>query len=195
MARASPYSFDFEPAHRSVTGQESLSNLAHSHLRDHHLPPLPYFPPSQRPTTINEFNHWSQSSQGIFPSTLIGPGLNPGLLPHPQPRHPPSAGMASTNNSRKRKRNDSTGETSLVGGFGPPSSGDDATEVGSTSSSPPARISSGRRNAAFDVWAFARPLMSVETPPEDQWLTSSEPRGTSKPKTPWFGCTLCSEFG
>ena len=52
-----------------------------------------------------------------------------------------------------------------------------------------------RRNAAYDVWAFVRPLASAEPPPEGQWPTPPSPHITSKPKTRWFGCVLCSEFG
>ena len=173
-----------------------LSNLSNVYpqLRNPHLAPPPHYPSSWRPTTLSEFNNWNQSPQGMFPSTLIGPGSNPNLLPsHPQPRQP---GAASTNNSRRRKRGAPSGETSSVGGFGPLSPGNTGTEASSSSPSlPPLGTLGGRRNGASDVWAFARPLASTEPPPEDQWPTSLEPYETTKPKTPWFGCKFCSEFG
>lgn len=200
MAGASPHSihsFNSELGHRSATGHEPLSNLGsiHSHLHNHHFPLPQHHPPSQRPTTLNEFITWNHSPQGMYPSTLIGPGLNPSLLPQPQPQPLSNAAAASTDNPRKRKHNTPSGETSSIGGFGPLPSGGNGTEARSPSLSPSPSALSCRRNAAIDAWAFARPLMSDETPPDDQWPMSSEQYGPHKPRTPWFGCKLCSDFG
>lgn len=202
MVGASPHPihpFNSELGHHSATGymHEPLSNLGgiYSHLHNQHFPPPQHQPPSQRPTTLNEFISWNQSPQGLYPSTLIGPGLNPDLLPCPQPQPPSNTRVASTDNSRKRKRNTSPGETSSIGGFGPPSPGDNAADARPPSPSPPPLTSKARRNAASDVWAFARPLTSDDAPPNDEWPTSSEPHSINKLKTPWIGCKLCTEFG
>lgn len=129
----------------------------------------------------------------MFPLTLIGPGLNPDPLPHPQPI-PPSNANVSGNSLGKRKRTTPSIETPSVGGFGPLSPADTTTETPSPSPSPPPFTPKGRRNAASDVWAFVRPLATAEELPMDQWLTS-ELHEISRPTTPWFGCKLCSEFG
>jgi len=105
-----------------------------------------------------------------------------------------NAGVASTSN-RKRKRATPSTKTPSVGGFGPLSPGETATETSSPTPSPlPSRFTSGnRRNGATDVWPFACPLNSADEPPADCWPTEPISHAT-KPKTPWFGCKLCSEF-
>jgi hypothetical protein len=163
-----------------------------------HFPPPAHHPhpPSWRPATIDEFNGWNQSPQGTFPSTLIGPGLNPDLLPRPQPAHQSNTGASSTGNTEKRKQSAPSAKNSPVGGFGPSSPNDMTMGVSSLCQSTlPLFPSTGRRNAASDVWAFARPLVSAEPLPDDHRLTPLEPCDASKPKTGWFCCTLCSEFG
>ena len=179
---------------------EPLSNLdnAHPHLREPRLPPQPHCGASGwRPATIDEFNTWNASPQGMFPLTLIGPGQNPNqdLLPRRQPRHP----AHTTNNTNLGKRKRATAspvETSSVGGYGPLSPGETttetATEMNSPSPSPPPYFP---RNTAYDLWPFARPLESNDELPLDQWPTSVEPHLMRKPKSPWFGCKLCSQFG
>lgn len=173
------------------------SNLNNIHPQPHdpHHPP-PLYPPSWRPTTVEEFSDWNRSSQGTLSSTLVGPGLNPDLLPRSRPENPPNNSMASAKNPGKRKRDAPLGETSSVGGFGP-SPRDATTEACPPGPPlPPLLPSSGnRRNAADDVWAFMRPLASAETLPEEQWPMSSEPHDTNKPKSSWVVCILCSEFG
>ena len=69
-----------------------------SNLHDPQSPLPPRYPPSWRPTNFGEFNTWNVSPQGMFPSTLVGPGQNPDPLPHPQPRHPPTTGTTPANN-------------------------------------------------------------------------------------------------
>jgi len=169
--------------------RDSINSSAPSNLNSIHPQNLPS---SWRPTNMSEFNCWDRSPEGTHPVILLGPGLNPDLLPCPQPNHPSNTDTASANDSGKRKRGAPSGKTSSIGGFGP-LPGD--AEASSSSQLPPPFTSSGRRNAASDVWAFARPLISTETPPEDRWPVFSGLHNTSKPKTPWFGCTLCSEFG
>lgn len=198
MAGASPHpihSLNSEFGHHSVAGHELLSNLGgiYSHLYSHHFPPPQHHPPSQQPTTLDEFNSWNQSLQGMYPSVLIGPGSNPDLLPHPQPLS--DTAVVPTNNSRKRKCDAPSGDTCSIGGFGLPSPRDDAAEARSPSMTPSPLVLSARRNAACDVWAFTRPLTSDETPPKDEWPTSSEEYSVARPKTPWFGCKLCPGTG
>lgn len=185
-----------EHDHRYATSL--LSNLSNTHpqLRDPHFPPPPHYPTSWRPATLDEFTSWNSSPQGMFPSTLIGPGQNPGPLPHPQPGPPRNTSIAPTRNPGKRKQATPPSGTSSFGGFGPlRSSGETASETSSSSPSPPPRASKCRRNGASDVWAFAHPLASAEEPPPDQWPTSLEPSHTGKPKTTWFGCKLCLGYG
>ena len=177
-----------------------LSNLANANpqLHEPHLPPC--YSSSWRPETIQEFNSWNVSSQGVFPSTLVGPGRNPDPLPHPQPhprpQHPLNTSTTPANNPGKRKRTTPPGEAGPLSGFGPlPSAREATTETQSSGPSPPPFTPYRRRNAASDVWAFARPLSSSEKPPADQWPASPESDHTSKPKTPWFGCKLCTKFG
>lgn len=173
-----------------------LSNLTNVHpqLHDPRLPP--HYPSSWRPRTIEEYNRWSISPQGMFPLTLVGSGQNPDPLPHPQPRHPPNSGTTPAGNLGGQKRTTRLGETSSFGGFGPvPSPREAATETDSQSPPPPPFSSYYRRNGASDVWAFAHPLDSSDKPPVDQWPMSPEPNRTSKPKAPWFGCKLCAKFG
>ena len=188
--------------HIPVTGQEF------PHLPHRTTPPAmaqaphpihsfpPHYPSTWRPASVDEFNTWNTSSQGIFPSVLIGPGQNPDLLPRPQRRRTSHAGAAPTNNSGKRKRTaPSPRETSSVGGFGPLSPGDTAMGMSPLGPTLPPPTSDSRRNGAHDVWAFARPLDSDEERPMDQWPTSLEPHLTSKPKSLWFGCKLCTQYG
>jgi len=137
-------------------------------------------------------------TQGMFPLTLVGPGQNPNQppqTPQTQPGHPSNTGITSTSNPRKRKRTTPPIKTALVGGFGPLSPGETATETGSPTPPPPSSTSGGRRNGAADVWAFARPLNSAEEPPVDEWPTPSGSIPMTKPGTEWFGCKLCSESG
>lgn len=178
---------------------ESLFNLnlqdVHSyHASNSHSPAHGW-----RPTTIDEFNAWNTSPQGIFPTTLVGPGHNPDPLPHLQPRHPvPSGGVSDRNtvNSRKRKRTTppNPAEAPPVGGYGPISPADTSSEPSSPTPSPPS-LSSSRQHgrAACNVWAFAHPLESGQEPPVDQWPTPLVSYLTKKPKSPWFGCRLCSQ--
>lgn len=166
-----------ESGHRYAA--EPLSNLNNvpPHLHNSHFPP-PQYPLPWQPTTINDSNRWNQSPQGIFPSTLVGPGLIP------------------TGNSGKRKRATPLGGASSVGGFGPLPPNNTVAEGNPSPGWPPPLFNlHGRRNAASDVWAFAHPLTSINPPPENQQLMPLEPRDANKPKTPWFGCMLCFKFG
>jgi hypothetical protein len=182
-------SIDISPQLDHFRFAEPSSNLnhIHPHLRNPRLPPPSHYSSSWQPKTVDEFHRWNQSPQGMFPLTPIGPGQNSKPLTRPLPGSRLDA--TSTDNPGKRKRSAPSGDASSVGGFGPAPS----TEPGPPPQSSPTPV--GRRNAASDVWAFVRPLTSTEPPPEDQWPTSSASHNTTKPKTPWFGCNLCSEFG
>ena len=176
-----------------------LSNLSntHPHLHEPYLAPQPHRAPDWRPATINEFNAWNTSPQGMFSSALIGPGQNPDQDPSPHP-HPQQSSCTTSHVSLgkwKWTTPSGLGMTPSVGGYGPQSPEGTTTDTSSLSPSPPPFTSDGPRNAAHDVWVFARPLESDEQLPADQWPTSTEPRLTKKPKTPWFGCKLCSQFG
>ena len=193
MAEPPIHSFTFTGSHY-LHPTELLSNIGNTHPQSNnpHFPPIPQHP-DWRPTNIHEFNTWNTSPEGIFPSTPIDPGQNPNpSLPQSQP-HP----TRTTSNARKRKRANppSPRETPSVGGYGPLAPGESTTGTNSLNPSPPPFTRSGRRNGAYDVWAFASPLMCNKEPPVDQWPTSLDPRLTTKPKSPWFGCRLCSEFG
>jgi len=201
MAGAPPH-----PIHPSTSPNLNI----HPQLRHPRIPPPTQYPSNWRPANFDEYNEWNHSPLGLFPSVLIGPGLNPDPLPRPQSERPPNTGVASTNNtgaasadntnvtptnnSGKRRHNNQSGETSSVGGFGP-SPGDTTMEASSQGPSPPAFTPSARSNGASDVWVFARPLTSADAPPEDQWSTSSEPHNANRPQTVWFGCILCTEYG
>ena len=176
---------------------EPSSNLSDISIPcDPHFPPQPPYSPHWRPANYAEFNTWDVSTQGMFPSTPVGPGQNSGQPSHPQRGPPSNSGAVPTSNPRKRKRTTpSNRSSSSVGGFGPLPPGETATEPSSPTPFPPPLTSGGRLNGAADVWAFARPLASTITPPMDEWPTSSEPILVTKPKTPRFGCKLCSEFG
>lgn len=188
------HSFEFEPGRRHST--DPLSNVR-SHLHEPRFPPRPHYTLGWRPTTTDEFNAWNASHQGTFPSTLIGPGQNPGQdpPPHPQLRHPACATNIASLRKRKRTTPSSLGETSSVGGYGPLLPGGTTTETSSPSPSPPPFTSVHHHNVAYDVWAFAQPLLSEREPPADQWPRSMELHLRRKPNTPWFGCKLCSQFG
>jgi len=54
------------------------------------------------------------SHQGVFPSTLIGPGYNPDLKPQPESRHFTQAGRASAGNAYLRKRKRTTQPSSCI---------------------------------------------------------------------------------
>lgn len=174
----------------------------------------PVYPPGWRPKSISEFNVWNVSRQGTFPSVLVGPGQNPDPLPHSEPRHPFHTGATPTNpfhagatptNPGKRKRAAPIppapipptpippGVPSSVGGYGPLPPGE--TVMGPSPPGPPPPGSHPRRNGAYDVWAFARPLGSNDILPASQWPASLESHLTSKPKSTWFGCILCTQFG
>ena len=194
MMGEAPPPFEFtgpEVGHRHSA--ESLSDLNGTQPH-HHFHPPSHQSSDWRPQTIDEFNAWNASPQGMFPSSLISPGHNPDQLPHPESRHPACAERAPADNANPRKRKQTTKLGSSVGGYGPMSP-ETSTETGPLNPSPPQSNSKQRRNAAYDVWAFARPLVSDEEPPTDQWPTSSEQHLTEKPKTAWFGCKLCSQFG
>jgi hypothetical protein len=155
-----------------------------------------------RPTAVEKFDAWNASPQAMFPSTpLIGPGHNPNLLPRLEPRHPTHVDGVSANDANlgKRKRTTQLGSvensTSSVGGYGPISPGEAPMETDTLKPSPPSLSFKRHRNVAYDVWAFAQPLISNEEPPPDQWPMSREQYLTEKPKSPWFGCKLCSQFG
>ena len=206
MEEAPPpvHSFTFIGRKSGYLHPQPLSDLSNTQpsLHGTHSPPSSHYAPGWRPMTIDEYNGWNTSSQGMSPSTLIGPGHNPGPLPptplpHPQTRHPTRTTTASTKNPHPRKRRRVTpsgsGETSSVGGYGPTPPGAATTETGSPHPSPlPFSPSSARRNAAHDVWAFARPLTCKEEPAE--WPAPTGPL-KRKPRSQWFGCTLCSQFG
>lgn len=175
----------------------SLSNLDGIHPH----PPTPYYSHDWRPSTIDEFCTWNSSPQGIFHSTLVGPGQNSVPLPHPQPAHPSHTSRAPVDsaNSRKRKQTAPSGsidhEPPPVGGYGPTSRVSSSAGTDSPSSSPPPPSSKRCCNGADDVWAFSYPLASRNEPPADQWPTSLEPHITSKLKSKWFGCKLCLKSG
>ena len=198
---------ELQPPIHSLTGSKfihpnyfagPLSNLSNIYPHPHgsHLPPQVHRASDRPPATIDESGTWNAPSQGVS-STLIGPGQNPDQGPRPctQPRH--HTGAANNADVRKRKRTTlGSVETSLVGGFGPQSPGETVTETGSLSpSSPPFARNAGRRSTTCNVWAFACPLVSGDVPPANQWPTSTGLRLTGKPNTPWFGCTLCFQFG
>lgn len=171
-----------------------LSNLdnPHTHLHESHSSPQLHPASDWRPRTIGDFNAWNHSSQGIFPSTLVGPGQNPNRdLPPPRP-----ARTTNTVNPGKRRQTTLTSvdSTSSVGGYGPLSSEETAADASSSSPSPPPSASN-TNHTTRDIWPFARPLLSSDVPPADQWPTSMEPYLVRKPKTSWIGCKLCSQFG
>lgn len=102
----------------------------------------------------------------------------------------------SNANIRKRKRaTPSSVEAPPVGGYGPLSPREITTDTGSLSPSPPPPTYKSCCNTTRNVWAFAQPLESGDEPPTDQWPISMEPHLTTKPKTRWVGCKLCSQFG
>lgn len=141
------HSFAFtRPESGRLDSVEPLSNLSGTHPhprpRNPHLPLPPQYASDWRPTTVEEFNTWNASPQGMFPLALVGPGQNPNPLPHPQPvqlRDPPRPDTAATNGPShgKRKRATPLGsvEASPVGAYGPLLPERDST--GSPGSSPP----------------------------------------------------------
>ena len=177
----------------------TLSNLNDVHMQPHnpHFS-LPQQPSYWRPVNANEYDDRNQPPQGVFPSTLVGPGLNPDLLPHPQPERPPNTDVASANHASAASA-DNTGmpptkrrKLNVLSG---PLPGDTSMEASSQNPSPPLFTPSAHRSAASDVWVFTRPLTSAEEPPSDQWQTSPEPHDANKPQAAWFGCILCTKFG
>jgi hypothetical protein len=184
------------PSLATSTPQPSsnLDNI-HPQLHDPHFHPSPHHSSSWRPRTHDECHSWNTSPQGMFPSTLVGPGQNPNQLPHPQPRCPPNAGVTSGNGLGKRKRTTLPAEPSSFGGFEPISPGETTSDMSFLSPSPPPLASHHRVNAASDLWAFAHPLTSTEKPSVDERPTYLEPNLKGKPKTVWFGCKLCSKSG
>jgi hypothetical protein len=53
----------------------------------------------------------------------------------------------------------------------------------------------GRKNSAYDVWAFVRPAQTREDIPDNQWPKDYDILLTSRPHTPFIGCKLCTQFG
>jgi len=90
MAGAPPH-----PIHPSTSPNLNI----HPQLRHPRIPPPTQYPSNWRPANFDEYNEWNHSPLGLFPSVLIGPGLNPDPLPRPQPERPPNTGVASTNNT------------------------------------------------------------------------------------------------
>lgn len=171
---------------------EPSSNLGNTRFHESHPQ---YYASDWRPTNMDQFNAWNASPQGIFPLTLIGPGQNPDqhLPPHPQPRHPTH--VANTNHGKRKRTTPGSVQTSSIGGYGPLSPGETTTDTSLPSPSPPPSTSRNNHSTTHNVWAFAQPLTSNDETCADQWPTSMEPYLTGKPRTPWFGCKLCSRFG
>ena len=173
-------------------GPEPLSYLNNVYPRVHnldtHFLPQPHHAPEWQPAT------WDASSQRRFPPTPVDLGCSPdhGPPPHAQPR--PHIHTANDTNVRKRKRTTpSSVEASSIGRYSPLSPRE--TVMGTDSRGPSPPPCDGPRNATCNVWAFAQPLESGDEPPTDRWPTSMEPHLMRKPKAPWVGCKLCSQFG
>ena len=173
-----------QPQFRADT--ERANDIHHRAEHPWDLSPFGSLPPSHN--QVQEFNVWNQSAHGRFPPlALRGPGHAGPPSPAPQDPAPPHT-------SRKRKRTTPL-DSATVGGYRPiPGSPDDRTEP-----STPGPISTieftGRKNSAYEIWAFARPAETDEMVPADQWPDDYDEHLQKRPDAMFIGCKLCTQFG
>lgn len=166
------------------------NNTSNAHHNVYHPAGLSFLgsiPPSFE-QGVQSFNAWMHSPGGCFPSQpLRGPG-EPG----------PSSSIIpdSPTVPNKRKRTLSP-ERAAVGGYGPiPGDPHEEPSRRTPDQDPSPEIEfNERKNSAYDVWAFARGLLTNETIPADQWPRDYNQHLTKRPDESFLGCKFCTEFG
>ena len=157
----------------------------------HYPKDLPYLgPPPSHEKPIEDFNAQNRPAQGHFPSqSLQGPG-------HFGPPSPPLPNPPTT--TLKRKRTVSP-EHAAAGGSGLTAISDSSDEepdqlTADRDSSPTIKLTE-RKNTAYDIWAFTRPVETNEDITADRWPDDYNHHLTKRPETPFIGCKLCTQFG
>ena len=122
------------------------------------------------------------------PQPLRGPGSIGRLLPSL-----PDCPLPVV--SHKRRRTTSP-EPAAMGGYGPILGGDPDDETGQVVTDPsPAVKFTGRKNAAYDIWAFTRAVNTNEDILPGQWPNDYDQHLAGRPDSLFVGCKLCSQFG
>ena len=172
----------------------------------HHPQGLSFLGQSSSPDEqiIQDFNTWTCSTQGLFPSQ---PLQDPGQAGHPPrtipgpPTVPQQAGHPRTIPNpptipRKRKRATSP-ERAAVGGYGPIPGNSHEEQNQQTPDQNPSRTIrfTERKNCAYDVWAFVRALETKAVPPSETWPDDHHQHLNKRPDSPFLGCKFCTDFG
>jgi hypothetical protein len=149
------------------------------------LGPLP--PSHTQP--LQDSNLWNRSAHGLFSSQpLRGPG-------HAGPSSTPLPDHLLPSISRKRKRTTSL-DSAAIGGYGPiPLSSQDVQTEPSTPDLSPEIKFAERKNSAYEIWAFIRPVETAKVVPADQWPDDYRDHLTKRPDAMFIGCKLCTQFG
>ena len=158
----------------------------HAHCTNNHSF-LGLLPPSCS-QAVHDFNEWNCSTQGCFPlQSLQAPAqAGPSSLPDPGP---PLLSIP-----QKRKRTTSV-DSATAGGCGQVPGGLDVRTEPSTPEPSPEIKFNERKNSAYEIWAFTRPVNTDEVVPTQQWPDDYNDHLTKRPDATFVGCKLCTQFG